>query len=104
MLHGRLPHWFDDQLDDEDGQHDRASNACLVFAVLPVPCGRVCTLLAAVWGKPWQYARYVAGIVVVLGERLTQVTFFASDDRDINHGEHQEHDRDNPPTARRDGE
>ena len=104
MLHGRLPHWFDDQLDDEDGQHGRGSNACLVFAVLPVARGRVGTLVAAVWGEPRQHARHVAGIVVVVGECLTQVTLFAGYDRNINHGEHQEHDRDDPPTEGRDGE
>src|ERR1039458_1400905 len=98
MLHGRLPH----QLDDEHGQHHYTANAGLVFAMLPGACERVRTVPAAVGRKPRPHARNVAGIVVVVWERLAQVTLFAGDDWDINRGEHQEHDRDDPPTARRD--
>src|SRR5271170_7201611 len=80
ISNGRLPHPLSHELEDQDSKDNRASDAGFVFMVLPVARRGVGTLLISVARKAWKHARNLAGIFVVGGEGLAQVTFFSSDD------------------------
>src|SRR5258707_15751950 len=70
--------------------------------MLPITLGGECAALVAISRDAHREARDVTSVIVVFGEGLTEVAFFASDYGNINNDEHYEEDRRNPPAARGD--